>query len=51
MVAQLAAKTRHGQTISQVSLNSKHGATAILKSPFRRVLGIQFVKAKARLKK
>jgi hypothetical protein len=51
MISQLAAaKTRHGQTMYPVLLNNKHGATAILKSQFRRVLGVQFVKANARLK-
>jgi len=50
MCSKLAAKTAYGRRLSPHALGSGRGADSILRSQFRRVLGVQFVKADARLK-
>jgi hypothetical protein len=50
MIAKLAAKTRHGKSISPAPMSSSHGVTAIIKSQFLHALRVQVMKTNACLK-
>jgi len=50
MCSKLAAKTAYGRRLSPHALGTSCGADSILRCQFRRMLGVQFAKANARLK-
>jgi len=50
MCSKLAAKTNYGRRLSPHAVGSGQGADTLLRIQFRRVLGVQFVKANARHK-